>query len=143
MWFIAHTHTHNIKITHGTQFSFINKTIYYIDHSNFKIKLVFWNIEDLLLFISFFIVFHILIFFHLCTCQKLKVITYFMFLVVIVWQFDLQVLITINVVISNSAHDEDYLMQHYVIKFVSDLRLVSGFLWVLWFPPPIKLTATI
>jgi len=34
-------------------------------------------------------------------------------------------------------------MQHYVIKFVSDLRQVSGFLWVLRFPPPIKLTASI
>ena len=34
-------------------------------------------------------------------------------------------------------------VQHYVIKFVSDLRQVSGFLWVLRFPPPIKLTATI
>jgi hypothetical protein len=33
-------------------------------------------------------------------------------------------------------------VQHYVIKFVSDLRQVSGFLRVLWFPPPIKLTAT-
>ena len=32
-----------------------------------------------------------------------------------------------------------YLIQHYVIKFVSDLRQVSGFLWVLHFPPPIKL----
>ena len=31
-------------------------------------------------------------------------------------------------------------VQHYVIKFVSDLRQVSGFLR---FPPPIKLTATI
>jgi len=31
----------------------------------------------------------------------------------------------------------------YVIKFVSDLRQVSGFLRVLWFPPPIKLTAMI
>ena len=30
-----------------------------------------------------------------------------------------------------------------VIKFVSDLRQVSGFLRVLRFPPPIKLTATI
>ena len=29
-----------------------------------------------------------------------------------------------------------YSIQHYVIKFVSD------FLWVLWFPLPIKLTAT-
>ena len=31
-------------------------------------------------------------------------------------------------------------LQHYVIKFVSDLRQVSGFLR---FPPPIKLAATI
>jgi hypothetical protein len=28
-------------------------------------------------------------------------------------------------------------------NIVSDLRQVSGFLWVLWFPPSIKLTATI
>ena len=28
-------------------------------------------------------------------------------------------------------------------EFVSDLRQVDGFLWVLRFPPPIKLTATI
>ena len=34
-------------------------------------------------------------------------------------------------------------VQHYVIKFVSDLRQVGGFLQVLLFPPPIKLTATI
>jgi hypothetical protein len=33
----------------------------------------------------------------------------------------------------NPAHGEVFLMQHYVIKFVSDLRQVSGFLWVLWF----------
>ena len=32
--------------------------------------------------------------------------------------------------------------QDYVIKFVSDLRQVVGFLWVLQFPPPIKLTST-
>ena len=32
-------------------------------------------------------------------------------------------------------------VQHYVIKFVSDLQQFGGFLWVLWFPPPIKLTA--
>ena len=36
-----------------------------------------------------------------------------------------------------------YFIQYYVIKFVSDLRQVSGFLWVLRFPPPIKLTTTI
>jgi hypothetical protein len=34
-------------------------------------------------------------------------------------------------------------VQHYVMKFVSDLRQVGGFLRVLRFPPPIKLTATI
>ena len=34
-------------------------------------------------------------------------------------------------------------IQHYVIKFVSDLRQVGGVLQVLWFPPAIKLTATI
>ena len=34
-------------------------------------------------------------------------------------------------------------VHHYVIKFVSDLRQVGGFLRVLGFPPPIKLTATI
>jgi len=31
----------------------------------------------------------------------------------------------------------------FYIKFVSDLRQVGGFLRVLWFLPPIKLTATI
>ena len=36
-----------------------------------------------------------------------------------------------------------YLVQHYVIKFVSDLRQVNGFLRVLQFPPPIKLNTTI
>jgi hypothetical protein len=30
-----------------------------------------------------------------------------------------------------------------VIKFISDLRQVGGLLLELWFPPPIKLTATI
>jgi len=33
--------------------------------------------------------------------------------------------------------------QPYVIKFVSDLREVGGFLRVLRFPPPIKLSAMI
>jgi len=34
-------------------------------------------------------------------------------------------------------------IQNYVRKFVSDLQQVCGFLQVLRFPPPIKLTATI
>ena len=59
-------------------------------------------------------------------------------------QLPVQSLLIITKVVSlYPAHGEVYLMQHYVIKFVSDLRHVDGFLWVLWFPPPIKLTATI
>ena len=45
---------------------------------------------------------------------------------------------------SNPTHaGEVYSMQHYVIKFVSGLRQVGGFLRIILFPPPIKLTATI
>ena len=69
-------------------------------------------------------------------------------MVVIIWQLDLQlpvqsVPITTNVVSSNPIHGKVYPIQHYVIKVVSDLRQVSGFLQVLRFPSPIKLTATI
>jgi hypothetical protein len=48
-----------------------------------------------------------------------------------------------KVVHSNHAHGEVYLIQHYVIKCVSDLQQVSGFLWVLQFPPIIKLITLI
>jgi hypothetical protein len=51
--------------------------------------------------------------------------------------------ITTNVVSSNPAHGEVYSIQQNVIKFVCDLWQVGGFLWVLRFPPPIKLIATI
>jgi hypothetical protein len=36
--------------------------------------------------------------------------------------------ITTNVVSSNPVHGEVYSIQHYVIKFVSDLRQIGGFL---------------
>ena len=66
-------------------------------------------------------------------------------MVVIVWLLDLQlpmqsVSITANVASSNPAHGKVYSIQHYVIKFVS---YFGGYLRVLWFRPPIKLTATI
>ena len=69
-------------------------------------------------------------------------------MVVIAWLLDLQlpiqsVRMTTKVVISNPAHGEVYFIQHYVIKLISDLRQVGGFLLVLRFPPPIKLTPTI
>ena len=44
-----------------------------------------------------------------------------------------------QVVSSNSAHGEVYMIQLYVIKFASDLR--HGFIRVLWLHLPIKLTA--
>jgi len=51
--------------------------------------------------------------------------------------------ITIKIVSSNRAHGEVYWIQHYVIKFVSDLRQVGVFHRILQFAPPIKLTAMI
>ena len=53
-------------------------------------------------------------------------------MVVIVWYFDLQLPvqsmhIATKVVSSNPVHGEVYSIQHYVIKFDSDLRQVGGF----------------
>ena len=53
--------------------------------------------------------------------------------VVIVWLLDLQLPvqswpISSKVVNSNSVHGEAYSIQHLGIKFVSDLRQISGFL---------------
>ena len=48
-----------------------------------------------------------------------------------------------KVVSLNLVHSEVYLIQYYVIKFVSDFWQVCGFIRVLRFPPPIKLTTTI
>ena len=42
--------------------------------------------------------------------------------------------ISTKVVSSNPAHGEVFSIQHYVIKFVSYLRQVGGFLAVFWFP---------
>ena len=62
----------------------------------------------------------------------------------IVWYLDLQltlqsVPITTKVTSLNPTHGEVYSIQHYVIKFVSDLQKDNGFLQVLWFPPSITL----
>ena len=69
-------------------------------------------------------------------------------MVVIVWLLDLQlpmqsVPITTKVMTSNPAHGEVYSIQHYVIRFVSDLLQIGGFLLILRFNPSIKLTTTI
>ena len=57
--------------------------------------------------------------------------------VMIIWQLDLQlpmpsVPIATNIVSSNLVHGEVYLIQHFVIKFVSDLRQFVGSLLVLY-----------
>ena len=54
-------------------------------------------------------------------------------MVVIIWHLDLQltmqsVPIFTEVVSSNPAHGEMYLIQHYEIKFISDLQQIGGFL---------------
>ena len=49
----------------------------------------------------------------------------------------------LNCEFESPSHGEVYSILHYVIKFVSDLRQVGGFLRVLRFLPPIKVTATI
>ena len=64
------------------------------------------------------------------------------FVVVILWQLDLQlpmesVVISSKVMSSNSIHGDVGSIQLYVIKFVSDFRRVCDFLLFL---PPIKLT---
>jgi len=51
--------------------------------------------------------------------------------------------ITTKVVSSNPDHGGVYSIQHFVIKFLSDLRQVGDFHQVLRFPSPIKLTVTI
>ena len=63
---------------------------------------------------------------------------------VVVFKLPVQsVPITTKVVSLNPVHGEVYLIQYYVIKFVTDFRQISVFLLVLRFPPPMKLTAMI
>ena len=67
--------------------------------------------------------------------------------VIVWWDLWLHIMqlvpIITKVVSSNPARCEVYSNQHYVIKFVSDLRQVGEFLRVLRCPPLIKLNATI
>ena len=52
--------------------------------------------------------------------------------------------IATNVIYEFKSHSgEVYSIQHYVIKFISDLQQVGGFLPVLLFLPSIKLTVTL
>ena len=69
-------------------------------------------------------------------------------MVIIVRKLDLQltiqsVPISSKVVGSNPGNGEMYSIQHYMIKFDSDLRQVGDFLRVFRFPTPVNLTDTI
>jgi hypothetical protein len=80
-------------------------------------------------------------------CKLYVILTFFPFITPTDKQTDIElnlklpvqsVPITTSFVSSNRVHDEVYSIQHYVIKFVSDLRQVSGFS-----PDTNKMTATI
>jgi hypothetical protein len=62
---------------------------------------------------------------------------------VIVWQLYLHYNYKCNQCLKLWVQNPLMAIQHYVIKFNSHLRQVDGFLRVLQFPPPIKLTVTI
>ena len=47
--------------------------------------------------------------------------------------------VAVTTKVVSSSDGEVYSIQHYVIKFVSDLQQVGDFLRVLWFPPRIKI----
>jgi hypothetical protein len=51
--------------------------------------------------------------------------------------------ITTEGVSSKLGHGKVFSIQHYVMKFVSDLQQLDGFLQFFRIPLPIKLTATI
>ena len=59
-------------------------------------------------------------------------------MVVIIWQLDLQLSICNQCILPLTLWVRIPLIQHYVIKFVSDLRQIGGFLRVLRFPPSVK-----
>ena len=55
--------------------------------------------------------------------------------------YTINLYVHVHVCCQNPVHGKVCSIQHYVMKFASDLRQVSGFLWVLRFPLSIKLTA--
>jgi len=62
----------------------------------------------------------------------------------IAWYLDLQLPIQLVQITTDVVSSGDvYSIQHYVIKFVSYLLQILGFLRVPQFLPPVKLTATI
>ena len=86
----------------------------------------------------------LLYFIHSYIICKKNIIVYIVakYIVEIENNIYLKVFITTNIVSSNPVHGELYSIKHYVIKFVSDLRQVGGFLRVLGFPPK-KMTTNI
>jgi len=66
-----------------------------------------------------------------------------MVMIMIVWLLDLELPVQSVPITTKVVSLNMYSIQHYVKRFVSDLWKVGGFLWILRFPPPIKLTAMI
>ena len=59
------------------------------------------------------------------------------------WIYAISANLQHNMRVCFPVHGKIYLIQPNVIKFVSDLQQLCGFLMVLLFPSPIKLTTTI
>jgi hypothetical protein len=55
----------------------------------------------------------------------------------------MQSVLVVTKVVSSIPHRGDHKVYNYMIEFLNNLWQVGGFLRVLLFPPPIKLTATI
>jgi len=66
-----------------------------------------------------------------------------MVMIMIVWLLDLELPVQSVPITTKVVSLNMYSIRHYVKRFVSDLWKVGGFLWILRFPPPIKLTAMI
>jgi hypothetical protein len=150
-----------VSVTFWYQFVLYTDNILFAEMFYFKIGAVVYNYILINDFVNFSggLLYTIIIIIYWQTWNSLSLMSMYNYvrlywwyigvaMVVIIWELDLQlpvqsVPITTNVVSLNPVHGKMYSIQHYVIKFVGDLRQICVFLWVLRFPPSIKLTATI
>ena len=144
----------------STSCRFIKKHLT-IDACVWRYHLIFWNNIQKRPFLKTIFVWQFLHFFYLLLCHDideawfvnyivnsiiklLKILLYFVFILKGCLQLPVQSMsFHTKVVIWHPAHGEMYLIQHYVIKFVSDLWQVGGFLWVFRCPSSIKLNVMI
>jgi hypothetical protein len=118
------------------------------DGHHYLKKPIFWSLTFFIRWTPLFVGLYCSTFSFLCSvyyivvCPVVLFVFYLIVLSVLLWYtasdypFDIFILFLHYDIVQG----EVYLIQLYVIKFVSDLRQVSGFLRVLRFPPPIGFT---